>query len=113
LELSSRFIASGIGSLEILSEDGGLILDRGWIDTREGRRSRVLAVLPALMQLTPADLDRLAHEYFFADEPDRTSAIQPLELVQARGERVVRLGTPELVLVSDYSGFGKSSVVCE
>ena len=47
VELSSRFGANGIGGLQVLREEGGLVLCRGWRDTAEGRRDGVLVLLPA------------------------------------------------------------------
>jgi hypothetical protein len=85
MELPSRFSASGLGGLQVLSEDGELAFCRGWRDTTEGRRNGVLVMLPASEQPTPATLDRLAHEYSFKDELDRTWAVRPLELERDRG----------------------------
>jgi hypothetical protein len=90
VELSSRFSASGIGGLQVLSEDGGLAFCRGWRDATEGRR-RVLAVLSASEQPTPAILDRVAHEYSLKDELESTWAVRPLELVRDRGQTVLVL----------------------
>ena len=60
---SSRFSANGMGGLEVLSEDGGLIVCRGQRDIAEDERKDVLIVRPASDQPIPATLDRLAHEY--------------------------------------------------
>ena len=91
---SSRFSASGIGGLQVLSEDGGLAFCRGSRDTTEGRRSGVLVVLPGSEQPTPTTLDRLAHEYSFKDELDSTWAVRPLELERDRGQTVLVLEDP-------------------
>jgi hypothetical protein len=63
VELSSRFSASGIGGFEVLSEDGGLILGRGWRGRAGGARKDVLIVLASAEQPAPTTLERLAHEY--------------------------------------------------
>ena len=104
MELSSQFGASGIGGLQVLSEDGGLAFCRGWRDTAQGRRSRVLVVLPASEQPTPATLDRLAHEYSLKDELDSAWAVRPLELLRDRGRTVLVLEDPGGELLSGLLG---------
>jgi serine/threonine protein kinase len=104
VELSSRFNASGIGDLEVLSEDGGLVFGRGWRDSVGGRRNGVMVVLPASEQATPANLDRLAHEYSFKDELDSTWAVRPLELVQDRVRTVLVLEDPGGELLASLLG---------
>src|SRR6202034_4169411 len=94
VELSSRFSANGMGGGKILSEDGGLVLRRGWREGAGGERKDVLIVLPAAEQPAPATLDRLAHEYSFKDELDSTWAVRPLELVRDRGETILVLEDP-------------------
>ncbi|MFL5239541.1 MAG: serine/threonine protein kinase, partial [Rhizomicrobium sp.] len=94
MELSTRFSASGLGGLQVLSVDGGIAFCRGWRDTTEGSRNGVLVMLPASEQPTPAALDRLAHEYSFRDELDRTWAVRPLELERDRGQTVLVLEDP-------------------
>ena len=91
---SSRFSAHGMGGLDVLSEDGGLVLCRGGRATTEGGRKGVLIVLPASEQATPAILDRLAHEYSFKEELDSTWAVRPLELVQDRDQTILVLEDP-------------------
>ena len=54
----------------------------------------MLVMLPATEQPTPAALDRLAHEYSFKDELDRTWAVRPLELDRDRGQTVLVLEDP-------------------
>ncbi len=95
MELSSRFSASGIRGLQVLSEDGGLIFGRGWSEGAGGAgHEDVLVVLPASGQPTPATLDRLAHEYSFKDELDSAWAVRPLALVQDRGQTILVLEDP-------------------
>jgi serine/threonine protein kinase len=94
VELSSRFSGNGMGGGEILSEDGGLVLRRGWREGAGGERKDVLIVLPAAEQPAAATLDRLAHEYSFKDELDSTWAVRPLELVRDRGETILVLEDP-------------------
>ena len=104
MEPSSRFGANGIGGLEVLSEDGGLVFCRGWRDSAEGERNGVLVVLPASEQPTPATLDRLAHEYSLKDELDSTWAVRPLELVRDRGRTILVLEDPGGELLSGLLG---------
>ena len=94
MELSSRFSASGMGGLQVLSEDGGLVFRRGWREGAGGGRKGVLVVLPASEQPAPATVDRLAHEYSFKDELDGTWAVRPLELVRDRGQTILVLEDP-------------------
>ena len=92
---SSWFSANGMGGLQILSEDGGLVFGRGWREGAGGeRKSVLLVVLPASEQPTPATLDRLAHEYSLKDELDSTWAVRPLELVRDRGRTILVLEDP-------------------
>jgi PAS domain S-box-containing protein len=95
VELSSRFSAGGIGGIEVLSEDGGLVFGRGWHESAGGSgRKDVLIVFPASEQSTPSGLDRLAHEYSLKNELDSTWAVRPLELVPDRGRTVLVLEDP-------------------
>ncbi|HEY0801701.1 MAG TPA: serine/threonine-protein kinase PknK, partial [Steroidobacteraceae bacterium] len=91
VELSSRFSASGIAGLEVLSENGGLAFCRGSREGAGGRRRDVLILLPAFEPPALTTLDRLAHEYSFKDELESTWAVRPLELVQDRGRTVLVL----------------------
>jgi serine/threonine protein kinase len=104
VELSSRLGANGIGGLEILSEDGGLVFGRGWREGADRRRGDVLIVLPASEQPTPNILDRLVHEYTLKDELDSTWAVRPLELVQDRGQTVLVLEDPGGELLGNLLG---------
>jgi PAS domain S-box-containing protein len=101
---SSRFSANGMGGLEILSEDGGLVFCRGWREGAEGRRSGILALLPASEQPTPATLDRLAHEYSFRGELDSTWAVRPLELGRDHDQTVLVLEDPGGELLGSLLG---------
>jgi serine/threonine protein kinase len=94
VNLSSRFGTLGIHGLEVLSEESGLAFGRGWRDGTDGRRDGVLVVFAASVQPTPANLDRLTHEYSFKDELDGTWAVRPLELVRDRGQTVLLLEDP-------------------
>jgi PAS domain S-box-containing protein len=91
---SSRFSANGMGGLKILSEDGGLVLRRGWRECAGGERKDALLVLAASEQPAPATVDRLAHEYSFKDQLDSTWAVRPLELVRDRGRTILVLEDP-------------------
>jgi serine/threonine protein kinase len=99
---SSRFGVSGIGSLQVFSEDGGLTLCRGWRQSAEGKRSDVLVVPPASEQPTAATLDRLAHQYSLKNELDSTWAVRPLELVRERGQSILVLEDPGGELLSGF-----------
>ncbi|SED35510.1 trifunctional serine/threonine-protein kinase/ATP-binding protein/sensor histidine kinase [Bradyrhizobium erythrophlei] len=103
MELSSRFSANGIGGLEVLSADGGLVLCRGWRD-RTGEREAVLIVLPDSEHPAPNALDRLAHEYSLKDELAGTWAVQPIELMQDRGQGILVLEDPSGELLGDLVG---------
>jgi PAS domain S-box-containing protein len=63
-----------------------------------------MVVLPASEQATPANLDRLAHEYSFKDELDSTWAVRPLELVQDRVRTVLVLEDPGGELLASLLG---------
>jgi PAS domain S-box-containing protein len=93
-----------MGGLEILSEDSGLIFGRGWREGPGGRHEDVLIVFPAAEQPPPTTLDRLAHEYSFKDELDRTCSVQPLALVQDRGRTILVLEHPGGELLSGLLG---------
>ena len=101
---SSWFSANGIGGLEILSEDGGIVFGRGWRKGAGGEREAVLLVLAASGEPTQASLDRLAHEYSFRDELDSTWAVRPLELVRDRGQSILVLEDPGGELLSARIG---------
>ena len=94
MEQPARFGALEVGGLEVLSEDGGVVLCRGWRDSADRTRAGVLVVLPASEQPTPAILDRLSHEYSFKDELDATWAVLPLELLRDRGRTFLVLKDP-------------------
>jgi hypothetical protein len=92
--LSSGFSASGIGGLEVLSEESGLVLGRGWREDAGGGRKDVLIVLPASQPPASATLDRLAHEYSLRDHLDAPWAVRPLDLVRERGRTMLVLDDP-------------------
>src|SRR3984957_10738902 len=93
-----------MGSLEVLSEDGGVVLRRGVHESAGGGRKDVLIVLPTSEQPIPAILDRLAHAYSFRDELESTWALGPLELVQDRGRTALVLEDPGGELLSALLG---------
>jgi predicted ATPase len=90
LNPSSRFASDGNG-FQVLWEDSERVFCRG---DSHGDSTRVLAVLPASGQPTPAVLDRLAHEYELRDELDGAWAARPLELVRERGRTMLMLEDP-------------------
>jgi PAS domain S-box-containing protein len=88
----------------VLSEDGGLVLCRGWRGSVEGSSNGALAVFPASAQPTPATLDRLTHEYSLKDELDGAWAVRPLALTRDRGRTVLVLDDPGGELLSGLLG---------
>ena len=94
----------GIGALEILSEDGGLVFGRGWRQGAGGRREDVLISLPASEQPAATTLDRLAHEYSLKEELDAAWAVRPLELVRDRGRTILVLEDPGGELLNAHVG---------
>jgi PAS domain S-box-containing protein len=94
VELSTGFSASGIGRLEVLSEDNGLVLGRGWREGAGGERKDVLIVVPASEQPALTTLDRLAHEYSLRDHLDAPWAVLPLDLLRERGRTMLVLADP-------------------
>jgi PAS domain S-box-containing protein len=104
LEAFSGFGEKRIGTLEILSEDGGLVFGRGWHEGAGGRRKDVLISLPTSEQPAPTTLDRLAHEYSFKEELDAAWAVRPLELVRDRGRSILVLEDPGGELLSNLIG---------
>jgi PAS domain S-box-containing protein len=93
-----------MGSLQVLSEEGGLVFGRGWRDDAVGGRDRVLIVRPASEQPTTATLDRLAHEYSLKDELDATWAVRPSELVKDGARTVLLLEDPGGELLASLLG---------
>jgi len=94
LDRSCRFGAEGDGGLQLLWEDGERVFCRGWRPGAEGKRSAVLAVLPAAEHPPPASLDRLAHEYGLKDELDGAWAVRPLDLGREGGRTMLVLEDP-------------------
>jgi PAS domain S-box-containing protein len=99
--VAAPFSAGGIGGFEVLSEDDGLVLGRGWREGAGGLREDVLIVLPASEQPTPTNLDRLAHEYSFKETLESTWAVPPLELLRVRGQTLLVLEDPGGELLSN------------
>ena len=94
VEFNFRFDANGVGDLEILSEDSGVVFGRCRRESSGDECGDVLIVHPATEQPAPAVLDRLAHEYSFKDELDSSWAVRPLALVQDRGQSILVLEDP-------------------
>ncbi len=94
MDRSCRFGAEGDGGLQLLWEDGERVFCRGWRPGAEGKRSAVLAVLPAAEHPPPASLDRLAHEYGLKDELDGAWAVRPLDLGREGGRTMLVLEDP-------------------
>ncbi len=90
---------------------------RGALPDRRGRRARSAALPRRMGSAAAASTSSRSAQH---DVPDRLLIPEKLygrereiDALLAAFERVVASGTPELVLVSGYSGIGKSSVVNE
>jgi hypothetical protein len=94
VEPTSRFGARGVGSIQVLSEDAGLVFGRGQRESASGGRKDILIVQPDSDQPAPTTLDRLTQEYSLKDELDSTWAVRPLELVRDRGRPILVLEDP-------------------
>ena len=79
---------------EVLSENGELVLHRGWRLGDNGNRHAVLVAMPTEEYPSPSILDRLAHEYELRDQLDVAWAARPLELVREHGQTVLLLQDP-------------------
>src|SRR5438034_1161211 len=77
--------------LEPLWEDGEFVLSRS---VRDGERSPLLVISPALAQPAPGSLRRLEHAYGLRDELDSAWAVRPLELVWSHGRPTLLLEDP-------------------
>jgi PAS domain S-box-containing protein len=77
--------------LETLREDGEFVLSRG---RREGDRSPLLVVAPALAQPAPESLQRLAHAYALREALEPTWAACPLALGHHQGRLTLLLEDP-------------------
>jgi len=104
LEAFPSFGQRGIGILEILSEDGGLVFGRGWHEGAAGGRKDVLISFPTSEHPAPATLDRLAREYSFKEKLDAAWAVRPLELVRDPGRSILVLDDPGGELLSNLIG---------
>src|SRR4051812_3898454 len=82
------------GELEVFGADAERVVWRGWRVGADGKRGRVLAVVPAADQPAPVILGRLAHEYELRAELDRDWAAVPLELVHEAGRSMLVLEDP-------------------
>src|SRR5918996_2495821 len=91
---SSWFGAGGDSGLQVLREDGELVLCRRRDAGASGDRKSVLALLPAAEPPTPGSLNRLTHEYGLKDDLDGEWAARPLELVRQGGRTALVLEDP-------------------
>jgi hypothetical protein len=80
--------------LKVVWEDGERVFCRGWCLDANGNRGAVLAVLPAAMHPSPANLDRLTHEYGLKDELNAAWAARPQALGQEHGRPMLMLEDP-------------------
>lgn len=94
MSLSPGFGTTRDGGLQVLADDGELVLCRGWRGSDDGGGEDALAVLSASAQPRSATLARLTHEYALKDELDGAWAVRPLELLQDRGRTVLVLEDP-------------------
>src|SRR6266446_1496963 len=76
---------------EPLWEDGEFILSRG---VRDGERSPLLVISPALAEQARGQVRRLEHAYGLRDELDSAWAVRPLELVWSHGRPALLLEDP-------------------
>ena len=83
-------LSSVSDSLHLAWEDGDRVFFRGWRLCADGKRSAVLAVLPAAEHAPPQTLDRLSHEYKLKEEMDGAWAALPLDL-KREGDRTILL----------------------
>jgi PAS domain S-box-containing protein len=83
-----------LDDLQVLREDGGLALCRGWRNDPEGARDGVLIVRATSEQPALTNVERLIHEYSLKQELDSAWAVRPLELVQDRGQSILVLEDP-------------------
>jgi PAS domain S-box-containing protein len=85
----------GPAGAEVLSEDGGRVLCRGWHhDADDPHTAATLAVFLASEHPAPALLDRLTHEYELRDWLDGRSTVRPRALVRESGQTVLLLDDP-------------------
>jgi PAS domain S-box-containing protein len=79
---------------KVLWDDEGILLCRACREGTDGKRTAVLAALPAAEHPTLQSLDRLAHEYGLKDELDGPWAVKPLELLRERSRTILVLEDP-------------------
>ena len=94
MELLFPFGAQGEDGLQVLWEDGERVFCRGSRSGADGKRTAVLAVLPAAEHPSPTTVARFAHEYGLKDELHGGWAARPLELVRDRGRVMLLLEDP-------------------
>jgi PAS domain S-box-containing protein len=82
------------GGQEILWQDGERVLSRIWRTDANGEPDVVLTVTFATEQPTPANLERLAHEYGLRNDLDAAWAVRPLELKHDGGRALLVLEDP-------------------
>ena len=92
--LSSLLGAGWAPSPKVLLDDDGILLCRACREDTAGKRTTVLAALPAAEHPTPDTLDRLAHEYRLKDKLNGAWAAKPLELLRERGRTILVLEDP-------------------
>jgi len=83
-----------LDDLQVLREDSGIVVCRGWRNGTERGRDAVLIVRAISEQPTLTIIERLTHEYSLRQELDSTWAVRPLELVQDRGQSILVLEDP-------------------
>ncbi len=88
---TSSLRGDGEGELEVLWADGDRVFCRTWRGADEGKRTAVLAVVPASDHPTPSCLGHLAHEFELRNELDSGWAARPLEFVREHGRNMLVL----------------------
>ncbi|TDG06587.1 GAF domain-containing protein [Paraburkholderia guartelaensis] len=78
-------------SSQVLWQDGDRVFSRAWRSSLDGAQTSVMELRPSAAGLTPASLERLAHEYQLKDELSADWAVRPLELVQEGSQTVLVL----------------------
>ena len=91
MERSDRLDIEQDDGLKVLWEDGERVFCRVFRLGTDGKRSAVLAVLPAAEQPAPACLDRLACEFALKDKLDSAWAARPIELGRERSRPMLLL----------------------
>src|SRR5215468_737796 len=75
-----RYRAADESTVQVLWEDSERVVCRTWRLSADGPRRSILTVRPAEEHPTPANLDRLVHEYDLKEKLNGPWAVRPLAL---------------------------------